>query len=94
MTTHSSTLPGGSLGQRSLEGYSSWGRKEADMTEQLSAAQHRAHVERPLLVSTLSTPIVCAASCFHFPVSFRMKGFLPTDSVQITFATFLAFTKI
>ena len=27
-------------GQRSLEGYSSWGHKESDMTEQLSTAQH------------------------------------------------------
>ena len=27
-------------GQRSLEGYSPWGRKESDMTEQLSIAQH------------------------------------------------------
>jgi len=30
-------LPGKSHGQRSLEGYSSWGSKESDMTEQLSA---------------------------------------------------------
>ena len=27
-------------GQRSLEGYSPWGCKESDMTEQLSTAQH------------------------------------------------------
>ena len=27
-------------GQRSLAGYSPWGRKESDMTEQLSTAQH------------------------------------------------------
>ena len=29
-------LPGESYGQRSLAGYSPWGRKESDMTEQLS----------------------------------------------------------
>ena len=29
-------LPGKSLGQRRLVGYSPWGRKESDMTEQLS----------------------------------------------------------
>ena len=29
-------LPGESHGQRSLEGYSPWGHKELDMTEQLS----------------------------------------------------------
>ena len=28
-------------GQKSLEGYSPWGHKESDMTEQLSTAQHR-----------------------------------------------------
>ena len=33
MATHSSVLPGKSHGQRSLEGYSSWGHKEPDTTE-------------------------------------------------------------
>ena len=33
-------LPGESHGQRSLVGYSPWGLKESDMTEQLSTAQH------------------------------------------------------
>ena len=28
------------LGQRSLVGFSPWGRKESDMTERLSTAQH------------------------------------------------------
>ena len=36
MATHSSILPGESHGQRSLVGYSSWGLKESDTTEQLS----------------------------------------------------------
>ena len=33
MTTQSSILAGESHGQRSLAGYSSWGRKELDTTE-------------------------------------------------------------
>jgi len=33
-------LPGEFHGQRSLAGYSPWGRKELDMTEQLSTAHH------------------------------------------------------
>ena len=33
MATHSSILAGESHGQRSLVGYSPWGRKESDMTE-------------------------------------------------------------
>ena len=36
MSTHSRFLPGKSRGQRSLLSYSPWGRKESDMTEQLS----------------------------------------------------------
>ena len=37
MTTHSSILlPGEFHGQRSLAGYSPWGRKESDMTERLT----------------------------------------------------------
>ena len=35
MATHSSILAGESHGQRSLVGYSPWGRKESGMTEQL-----------------------------------------------------------
>ena len=35
MASHASTLPGKSHGQRSLVGYSPWGRKELDMTERL-----------------------------------------------------------
>ena len=35
MATHSSILAGESHGQRSLVGYSPWGRKESDMTERL-----------------------------------------------------------
>ena len=35
MATHSILLPGKSHGWRSLVGYSPWGRKESDMTEQL-----------------------------------------------------------
>ena len=33
MATHSSILAGESHGQRTLAGYSLWGRKELDMTE-------------------------------------------------------------
>ena len=38
MATHSSILPRESHGQRSLVGYSPWGRKEPGMTEQLTLA--------------------------------------------------------
>ena len=36
MPTHSVSMPGESHGQRNLAGYSLWGRKESDTTEQLS----------------------------------------------------------
>ena len=39
METHSSTLACKIPGQRSLVGYSPWGRKESDMTEQLHIYQ-------------------------------------------------------
>ena len=42
MATHSSILAWRiPHGQRSLVGYSPWGRKESDMTERLSTAQRR-----------------------------------------------------
>ena len=51
-------------GQRSLVGYSTWGHKESDMTEQLSAAQHRAQYLSLLLAvgvarSSLVRQILC-----------------------------------
>jgi len=40
------SLPGESLGQMSLAGYSPWGHKELDMTELLSTHTHRALLMR------------------------------------------------
>ena len=37
-------LPGKSYGQRSLAGYSPWGRKELDTTEQLHTHTHTGHM--------------------------------------------------
>ena len=41
MATHSSIEPRESYGQRSLAGYSQWGHKESDTTEQLTLALFR-----------------------------------------------------
>ena len=43
MATHSSTVAWKIHGQRSLVGYSSWGRKESDTTERL----HFTHLFKP-----------------------------------------------
>ena len=45
MATHSSILAGEFHGQKSLAGYSPWGHKESDTTEQLSTAQHKSYRE-------------------------------------------------
>ena len=47
MTTHSSILPGESHGQRSLAGYSPWGRKASNMTERLTPFSEAAGVLGP-----------------------------------------------
>ena len=44
--THSVFLPGESHGQRSLEGCSPWGRKELDMTEELSSFSNATHKDK------------------------------------------------
>ena len=41
MVTHPSSCLEYPHGQRSLAGYSPWGRKESDKTEQQSTAQHK-----------------------------------------------------
>ena len=47
MATHCSVFPGESHGQRSLAGYSSWGRKESDTTERLPLQGFREAVSLP-----------------------------------------------
>ena len=44
MATSPVLLPGESHGQRSLEGYGPWSRKESDTTGRLSPARHIAHI--------------------------------------------------
>ena len=43
MATHSSILAGKSHGQRSLVGYSPWGRKQTDTAEATEHAAHAGH---------------------------------------------------
>ena len=45
MATTPVFLPGESHGQRSLGGYSPWGRKQSDMTEQARHALYTEHKE-------------------------------------------------
>ena len=40
------SLSGEARGQRTLAGYSPWGHKESDMTEQLSTVQHIINISR------------------------------------------------
>ena len=53
-------LPGDSHGERSLVGYSPWGRKELDMTEQLSLSSYSSKV-RQLSVEFSSVTQSCLA---------------------------------
>ena len=53
MATHSSILAWRIHGQRSLVGYSTWGCKELDMTEQLSTAQHMKSKEEKMYMQGL-----------------------------------------
>ena len=47
------SLPGESHGQRSLVGYSPWGRNESDTTEQLSIAQHKVRICQGITIRAL-----------------------------------------
>ena len=53
-------LPGESHGERSLVGYSPWGRKESDMTERLSLSSYSSKV-RQLSVEFSSVAQSCLA---------------------------------
>ena len=45
MATHSGILARKSHGQRGLEGYSPWGRKESDTTERLNDNEHLSRLD-------------------------------------------------
>ena len=49
-------LPGKSHGQRILVGYSSWGCKDADMTEQLNTHTYTTHTHTPTHTRRTHTP--------------------------------------
>ena len=64
-------LPGESHEQRSLVGYSSWGHKELDTTEQLSTHTHKQAQGRSVQFSSVaqSCPTLC------HPIDCSMPGF-------------------
>ena len=60
-------LPGESHGQRSLVGYSPWGRKELDMTEQLQFQFHKLY--------QISYKIICIKILINYtPVSYEIDA--------------------
>ena len=59
-------LSGKTHGQRSLVGYSPWGRKESDRTERLSTARHNIYV----MIQTIpSLSVLCVCCCCYCLVS-------------------------
>ena len=59
MATHPSTLAWEIHGQRSLEGYSPWGHKKSDTTEQLTLTSLRSHtVTQPCLCIEAMTQVL------------------------------------
>ena len=71
MATTPVFLPGKSHGQRTLVGYSSWGRKESDTTEQLRFLSFLSLVEKRavLCLVTQSCPTLCDPMHYSSPVS-------------------------
>ena len=60
-------LPAKPRGQRSLAGYSPWGRKELDTTEWLSTAQSNSVTSNWLVVISESFSIIYLWTCHLFP---------------------------
>ena len=73
-------LPGESHGQRSLVGCSPWGRKESDMTERLSRAQHKGTKLDPEPISFqrgLLSHLLSYKATFHLHSLFQLCCQLP-----------------
>ena len=63
-------LPGKSHGHRSLVGYSPWGRKELDMTQWLSMAQHSTVILK-IRFASVPTSVPTRLSDFTFTFHFH-----------------------
>ena len=61
-------------GQRSLAGYSPWGRKEVDTTEWLSATRHRNRGKQTLSVK-FYVNVATGWAVFHVPVAAGVRDF-------------------
>ena len=74
LATHSSIQPGESHGQRSLAGYSLWGRKESNTTEQINT-QHTG------LISTWNVSIYLLSSLSVTLIRKKVPWILPVWSL-------------
>ena len=73
-------LPGESHGQRSLAGYSPWGRKQLDMTE---ASEHRHHYPVCLCRGTTRSKALVQGRCELNPSSPHCQPFFHNCSWQL-----------
>ena len=75
-------LPGEFHGQRSLAGYSPWGCKELDMTEQLTLIRWNTSIKRNISSPTWLLGIVCIekAEYMIFPLYFFLTSNLQSCS--------------
>ena len=84
---HSSILPGESHGQRGLAGYSLWGHKESDTTEQLTLSLRVLFLLKTIDFNTL-----------YFQLSFSLKYFpislIISSSINTLFRSVLCYFHI
>ena len=79
-------LPGESRGQRSLVGYSPWGRKESDITEQLTLFQYKRSTNVQVISVTKSCLTFCNlmdCSTPGFPVHHQLPELAQTHVHQV-----------
>ena len=88
-------LPGKSHGQRSLVGYSPWGCKKLDMTEQLSTHDNNNIYSSRILAMNLIRYMICkyfqsigVAFSFHWSCSFEAYKLLILIQSKLSFFNF------
>ena len=85
MATHSVFLPGEFHGQRSLAGYSPWGRRESDMTERLTLYYiDHFHFSLSCIGEGNGNPLQC--SCLENPRDggCRLRGRTESNTTEAT----------
>ena len=87
-------LPGESHGQRSLVGYTPWGRKESDMTERLHFLSLSLFTSRTSVLSNTCLSTILYMTCIHYRIISHTSNALNSGTMLVKVVTWQSTSKV